>query len=87
MKKQVFIYFFFSINVFWGVDSKSGIHFIRLVLENSDNPENLFYPDYRGFPVLEEKNGLQNRILHVKKPFINASLIQEITANPKINSS
>ena len=24
---------------FWGVDSKSGIHFIRLVLENPDNPE------------------------------------------------
>ena len=31
--------FLFLTNVFWGVDSKSAIHFFRPALENPDNPE------------------------------------------------
>ena len=50
--------FLFLINVFWGVDSKSAIHFFRLALENPDNPEKKIFPDYRGFPVSDYKNGL-----------------------------
>ena len=52
--------------------------FFRLVLENSDNPEK---------SKVSEKNELHNWILQVQKPFINASLIREIKANPKIHSS
>ena len=62
--------FHFLMNVFLGVDSKSGIHFFRLALENPDNPEKSIFPDYRSFPVSEEKYRLQNWILQVNKPFI-----------------
>ena len=39
--------FFFLINVFWGVDSKSAIRFFRSALKNTDNPENT---DFSGLP-------------------------------------
>ena len=35
--------------------------------ENLDNPEKLFFPDYRSFPVPAGKNGLQIWNLHPKK--------------------
>ena len=41
IKKHIF--FFFLINFFWGVDSKSAIHFFWRALENPDNPEKTIF--------------------------------------------
>ena len=35
--------------------------------DNLDNPKNLSFPDYRGFPVPAEKNGFQICNLNAKK--------------------
>ena len=83
VKKHVF--FFFLINVFWGVDSKSAIHFFRPALENPHNPEKTFFPDYRGFLVSDYKNGLQHlfRSFGRSKNLIDTSDYWKITANLK----
>ena len=59
-------FFLFLIHVFWGVDSKSEIHFFGRYWKTLTIRKKIFFPDYRGFPMSEEKNKLQNRILHVK---------------------
>ena len=40
-KKNTSFYFFNKL--FWGVDSKSAIHFFRSALENHDNPEKTIF--------------------------------------------
>ena len=77
---------------FWGVDSKSAIHFFRLALESPDNPEKKNFPDYRGFPVSDYKNGLDFSIcfgrsktsLLILRQFGKLPLIRRSTvANPE----
>ena len=75
---------------FWGgVDSKSEIHFFfRLLLENPDNPEKSFFLLLllSRFSGVRRKKWTSELDSEGQKTFLNDSLIQEITANPKIHS-
>ena len=75
--------FSLSNKCFLGVDSKSEIHFFSRYWKSPIIQKNQFFPDCRGFPVLE-KNWTSELD---SAGFINASIIREITANPKIQSS
>ena len=51
--------------VFSYAESKSSVYSRRPKPEISDNPENLCFPDYRGFPVPADENEGQICILQV----------------------
>ena len=55
------------IRVFWPGETNTEVHFFNPTTDNLDNPKNLSFPDYRGFPVPAEKNGFQICNLHPKK--------------------
>ena len=49
------------------IDSKSGNNFFGPHWKSLIIRKTIFFPDYVGFLVSYEKNGLQNLILHAKK--------------------
>ena len=51
--------FFLVIYVFWHVESKSDVHFSLLEPKTPYNPGKNKFPDYHGFPVPTDGNGLK----------------------------